>query len=447
MRRALWRAFFMTQREIAIEILKRLQESGHEAYFVGGCVRDELRGVNPQDYDVATSAHPDEVEALFTKTAGVGKSFGVILVLQDGWQFEVATFRTEAGYQDGRRPTKVQFSDAKTDASRRDFTVNGLFFDPMTDTVHDWTGGENDLRQCIVRTIGHPAERFAEDHLRLLRAVRFATQLDYEIEPATFSAIQNHASEIRNVSAERVRDELCKLFSPPHAARGLDLLLESGLLEHVLPELVAAIDCDQSSEFHPEGSVFNHIRLMLSLMPNDSPPQLPWTILLHDIAKPVTRSVEKDGRIHFYGHEKIGSEMAGQILKRLRFLNKDIEAIVQTTYYHMQFKDAKKMRRATLRRMLLRPNFDLELEQHRLDCLGSHGQLDIHHFLCEQRSLLEEKPLLLTPLVNGKDLLDLGIESGPLLGQLLEEIRNKQLSEEFTSREEVLIWIKEKTAF
>ena len=446
MRRALWRAFFMTQRENAIEILKRLQKAGYEAYFVGGCVRDELRGVNPQDYDIATSAHPDEVEALFPKTVGVGKSYGVILVLQDGWQFQVATFRSESGYLDGRRPTEIQFSDAKTDARRRDFTVNGLFLDPATDTLHDWTGGKTDLERGVIRTIGEPAERFAEDHLRLLRAIRFAAQLDYEIEPATFEAARTHASQIGNVSAERVRDELCKLFSPPHAARGLDLLLESGLLEYVLPELVATIDCAQSPEFHPEGSVFNHIRLVLSLMPTGSPPQLPWTILLHDIAKPVTRSVVKDGRIHFYGHEKIGSEMAGEILKRLRFLNMDIEAIVQTVYYHMQFKDAEKMSKATLRRMLLRPNFDLELEQHRLDCLGSHGQLDIHHFLCEQRALLEEQPLLLAPLVNGKDLLDLGIESGPLLGQLLEEIRDKQLSEEFTSREDVLLWVKEKTA-
>jgi len=436
----------MTQREIAIEILKHLQEAGHEAYFVGGCVRDELRGVDPLDFDIATCAHPSEVEALFPKTVGVGKSYGVILVLQGGWQFQVATFRSEGGYLDGRRPTEVRFSNAKTDARRRDFTVNGLFLDPLTDTLHDWTGGKNDLERRVIRTIGEPAERFAEDHLRLLRAIRFAAQLDYEIEPATFEAARTHASQIGNVSAERVRDELCKLFSPPHAARGLDLLLESGLLEYVLPELVATVDCAQSPEFHPEGSVFNHIRLVLSLMPVGCPPQLPWTILLHDIAKPVVRSVGKDGRIHFYGHEKIGSEMAREILIRLRFPNTDIKAIVQTVYYHMQFKDAQKMRKATLRRMLLRPNFDLELEQHRLDCLGSHGQLDIHHFLCEQWSLLEEQPLLLTPLVNGKDLLELGIESGPLLGQLLEEIRDKQLSEEFTNREDVLAWVKEKTA-
>ena len=443
--RAQRRAFFMTQREIAIEILKRLQQAGHEAFFVGGCVRDELRGVIPQDYDIATGAHPEQVQALFFKTVGVGKNYGVIIVLQDGWQFEIATFRAEDGYQDGRRPTEVQFSDAKTDASRRDFTVNGLFFDPVADTVHDWVEGQKDLKQGVIRTIGHPEERFAEDHLRLLRAIRFAAQLDYHIEPVTLAAVQAQAALIATISAERVRDELCKLFSPPHAARGLDLLLESGLLEHVLPELVATIDCDQSPDFHPEGSVFNHIRLMLSLMPKDASHLLPWTVLLHDIAKPQTSSVGEDGRIHFYAHEKIGAEMTENILRRLRFPRADIEAAAQTVCHHMQFKDAKKMRKATLRRMLLRSNFDLELEQHRLDCLGSHGKLDIYDFLCEQKLLLEEKPVLLAPLVNGKDLLDLGIESGPLMGKLLDEITDKQLSEEFSTREEALNWVKEKT--
>ena len=444
--RAQRRAFFMTQRKIAIEILKRLQQAGHESFFVGGCVRDLLRGVMPEDYDIATGARPEQVQSLFSKTIGVGKNYGVIIVLQDGEQFEVATFRDEDGYQDGRRPTEVLFSDAKTDASRRDFTVNGLFFDPVTGTVHDWVGGRKDLKQRIIRAIGQPKERFAEDHLRLLRAVRFAAQLDYHIEPVTLAAVQAQASLIGSVSAERVRDELCKLFSPPHAARGLDLLLESELLKHVLPELVATIDCDQSPDFHPEGSVFNHIRLMLSLMPKDVSHLLPWTVLLHDIAKPQTSSIGNDGRIHFFAHEKIGTEMTENILRRLRFPSVDIEAAAQIVCHHMQFKDAKKMRKATLRRMLLRPNFDLELEQHRLDCLGSHGKLEIYDFLCEQKLLFEEKPALLAPLVNGKDLLGLGIESGPLMGKLLDEIKDKQLSEEFSTREEALNWVKENTA-
>jgi len=436
----------MTQRKIAIEILKRLQQAGHESFFVGGCVRDQLRGVTPQDYDIATGAHPEQVQALFPNTVGVGKNYGVIIVLQGGGQFEVATFRVEDEYQDGRRPMEVLFSDAKKDASRRDFTVNGLFFDPVTDTVHDWVGGQKDLKQRIIRTIGQPEERFAEDHLRLLRAIRFAAQLDYHIEPVTLAAVQAQASLIGSVSAERVRDELCKLFSPPHAACGLDLLLESGLLKHVLPELAATIDCDQSPDFHPEGSVFNHIRLMLSLIPKDASPLLPWTVLLHDIAKPQTNSVANDGRIHFHGHEKIGAEMAEKILRRLHFPRVDIETVVQIVCHHMQFKDAKEMRKSTLRRMLLRSNFDLELEQHRLDCLGSHGKLDIYDFVCEQKLLFEKKPVLLSPLVNGKDLLDLGIKSGPLMGELLDEIKDKQLSEDFSTREEALNWVKEKTA-
>jgi len=436
----------MTKREAAIQILQCIQLAGHETYFVGGCVRDELRGVTPQDYDLATSARPDEVEALFPKTFEVGKRFGVILVLRDGWRFEVATFRSEEGYSDGRRPSKVQFTDAKTDASRRDFTVNGLFFDPLTDTVHDWVHGQSDLTGSILRAIGDPVERFAEDNLRLLRAVRFAAQLDYKIEPATFSAAQSQAPLIKNVSAERVRDELCKLFSPPHAARGLDLLLQSHILGHVLPELIPTIDCDQSPDFHPEGSVYNHIRLMLSIMPKDYHHLLPWTIILHDIAKPQTRSIGEDGRIQFYGHEKIGAKIAENILKRLRFPKADIEAVVQIIYHHMQFKDSEKMRKATLRRMLLRPNFDLELEHHRLDCLGSHGKLDVYAFLCEQRSLLEAKPVLLAPLVNGKDLIELGIEPGPFMGKLIREIRDKQLSEELSSSEEALAWVKEKAA-
>lgn len=434
----------MTPRDIALGILSRLQEAGHEAYLVGGCVRDELRGVAPQDYDVATSARPKEVEALFPKTHAVGKSFGVILVVEHGYTFEVATFRADSDYTDGRRPNAVTFSDAQTDASRRDFTVNGLFLDPLTDTVHDWVGGQEDLAQRRLRTIGNPAERFAEDHLRLLRAVRFAAQLDFEIEPATFAAVREMAGRITRVSAERIRDELLKLFRPPHAARGLDLLHESGLLAQVLPELLPTVTCDQSLDYHPEGTVYNHIRLMLSQLPAEAPAALPWTVLLHDIAKPVTQSVGEEGRIHFYGHEKIGAEIAQQILQRLRFPNAEIEAIVQTVRYHMQFKDAPKMRKATLRRMLMRPTFDLELEQHRLDCLGSHGLMDIYDFIREQQSVLQEKPLLLEPLISGRDLIELGIEPGPALGQLLDAVRDQQLAEVFCTREEALAWAKEK---
>lgn len=434
----------MTPRDIVLDLLRRLQEAGHEAYLVGGCVRDELRGMAPQDYDMATSARPEEVEALFPQTHAVGKSFGVILVLEHGHTFEVATFRAESDYTDGRRPNTVTFSDAQTDASRRDFTVNGLFMDPLTDTVHDWVGGQEDLAKRRLRTIGHPTERFNEDHLRLLRAVRLAAQLDFEIDPATFAAVRDMADHITRVSAERIRDELLKLFRPPYAARGLDLLRESGLLAQVLPELLPTVTCEQSPDYHPEGTVYDHIRLMLSKLPAEASVELPWTALLHDIAKPVTQSECEEGRIHFYGHEKIGADMAQQILQRLRFPNVEIEAIVQTVRYHMQFKDAPKMRKATLRRMLMRPTFELELDQHRLDCLGSHGLMDIYDFIREQQTVLQEKPLLLEPLISGRDLIELGIEPGPALGQLLDAVRDQQLAETFSTREEALAWAKEK---
>ena len=434
----------MTPRDIVLDLLRRLQEAGHEAYLVGGCVRDELRGMAPQDYDMATSARPEEVEALFPQTHAVGKSFGVILVVEHGHTFEVATFRAESDYTDGRRPNPVTFSDAQTDASRRDFTVNGLFMDPLTDRVHDWVGGQEDLAKRRLRTIGHPTERFNEDHLRLLRAVRLAAQLDFEIDPATFAAVRDMADHITRVSAERIRDELLKLFRPPYAARGLDLLRESGLLAQVLPELLPTVTCEQSPDYHPEGTVYDHIHLMLSKLPAEASAELPWTALLHDIAKPVTQSECEEGRIHFYGHEKIGADMAQQILQRLRFPNVKIEAIVQTVRYHMQFKDAPKMRKATLRRMLMRPTFELELEQHRLDCLGSHGLMDIYDFIREQQTMLQKKPLLLEPLISGRDLIELGIEPGPALGQLLDAVRDQQLGEAFSTREEALAWAKEK---
>jgi len=283
----------MSSRELSAEIVRRLQSAGFEAYWVGGCVRDLLLGREPVDYDVATSARPEQIEALFPHTVPVGKQFGVMLVLEHGHQFQVATFRAEADYADGRRPSRVQFSSAKADATRRDFTVNGLFFDPVQERLYDWVGGEADLRAKILRTIGNPAERFAEDHLRLLRAVRFAAQLGFEIERETFSALRANAAQIENVSAERIREELLRLFRAPYAARALELLRASGLLEPVLPELVPTITCDQSPEYHPEGTVFNHIRLMLEHLPPDAHESLPWAALLHDIAKPQTASRDR----------------------------------------------------------------------------------------------------------------------------------------------------------
>jgi len=432
-------------RDNAAQIARRLQDAGFAAYWVGGCVRDFLLKREPEDYDIATSAPPEQIEKLFKRTIAVGRKFGVIVVVEGKQQFQVATFRAEADYHDGRHPEHVSFGDAMADARRRDFTVNGLFYDPIHKKLHDQVGGEKDLRAKIVRTIGAPEERFAEDHLRLLRAVRFAAQLDFQIERHTFAALKANAHKIKAISAERVRDELIKLFRPPHAARGLELLRESGLLPEILPELAATVICEQSPDYHPEGTVFAHLCLMLQQLPAGTHFSLPWAVLLHDIAKPVTASRDATtGSIHFYEHEKIGADMAEQILERLRFPRKQIEEIVFAVRHHMQFKDAPQMRKSTLRRLLLRPTFALELELHRLDCLGSHRRLDVYNFLVKQAAELSRRPKIRPPLLTGKDLIVLGMRPGPKMGLLLNEIREKQLADELKSRTAARRWAKKR---
>jgi poly(A) polymerase len=408
-------------------------------------VRDFLLGRPPGDYDIVTSALPEQIEALFRRTLPVGRKFGVIVVVEHRQPFQVATFRAEADYQDGRRPGRVVFGDAMADARRRDFTVNGLFYDPVSRQLHDWVGGEADLRARIIRTIGAPAERFAEDHLRLLRAVRFAAQLDFTLEGDTFTALQAHAHKIKGISAERIREELLKLLRPPHASRALELLRQSGLLEQVLPEIAPTIACEQSPDFHPEGTVFNHLRLMLQHLPPDADAALPWAVLLHDVAKPVTASADPEtGGIHFYGHEKIGADMSAAILGRLKFPRKEIEAVANAVRYHMQFKDAMQMRKSTLRRLLMRPTFPLELELHRLDCLGSHGRLDVYDFLVAQAKELEQQPQIRPPLLKGDDLIALSMKPGPALGALLAEIREKQLQDELKTKAEARRWARDR---
>jgi poly(A) polymerase len=434
-------------REFAFQIVSRLQTAGHVAFWVGGCVRDQILGREPQDYDVATSAKPEEVEKLFSRTIPVGRQFGVVIVMEQGHEFQVATFRAEAEYQDGRRPGKVTFADAKADASRRDFTINGLFYDPVTKEIYDWFDGEADIRAKILRTIGTPEERFNEDHLRMLRAVRFAAQLGFEMDDATFGAIKKYASKIQGISAERIREELMKLFRSPHAARGLDLLRDSGLLQEVLPEIAAMITCEQSADFHPEGSVYNHVRLMLETLPADASETLPWAVLLHDVAKPVTATKDEiTGSIHFYGHEKVGAEMAETILDRLRFPRKQTEEIKTAVLHHMQFKDVRAMRKATLRRMMLRETFPLEMQLHRLDCLGSHRDLGHYQFMLEQEREFATQPQVRPPLLTGEDLKAMGIEPGPAMGKLLAELREHQLQDEITNADEAKEWVISKYA-
>jgi len=432
-------------RRTATEIVRTLHQAGFPAFWVGGCVRDVLLGRQPSDYDIVTSALPKQVEELFAHIVPVGRKFGVVVVVEGGHQFQVATFRSEADYRDGRHPEQVSFGDARADALRRDFTINGLLYDPVRETLHDWVGGQADLRARVIRAIGPPAQRFAEDHLRLLRAVRLAAQLEFDIEPVTLAAIQAGAPSIADISAERIRDELLKLFRPPHAGRGLELLRQSGLLEQVLPEIAATVSCEQSPDFHPEGTVFNHLRLMLAQMPPDAASSLPWAVLLHDVAKPLTASRDPEtGTLHFYGHERIGAEMAARILGRLRFPRRQIEDIVKAVRCHMQFKDAPQMRKSTLRRLLLRPTLPLELELHRLDCLGSNGRLEVYDFLAAQAKALERQPHIRPPLLKGGDLIALGMKPGPPMGALLAEIREKQLQDDLKTPAQARRWARQR---
>ncbi|SDT89838.1 poly(A) polymerase [Verrucomicrobium sp. GAS474] len=424
-------------------VVGRLQQAGHIAYFAGGCVRDRLLGRVPHDYDVATDAPPEKVQSLFPRTTGlVGKAFGVICVLERGCQVEVATFRQDLDYVDGRRPTGVRFVTAEEDAQRRDFTVNGLFCDPASDPaadrVIDYVGGQADLAKKLIRAIGEPRARFAEDKLRLLRAVRFAVTLGFEIEAKTWEAVREAAGEIAVVSPERIRDELDKIWTGPDPARGLDLLDQSGLLAVVLPELAALHGVEQPPQFHPEGDVFVHTRLMLSGLRN-APLPLALSVLFHDIGKPPTFAVDETGRIRFNGHESVGARMTEKVMKRLRYSNEALEAVVACVANHMAFKDVPNMRLSTLKRFLARPTFETEMELHRLDCTSSHGHLDIYRLLQEKLATLPAESIDPDPLVTGHDLMEAtGLTEGRRLGQLVRQIREAQLDGKIASKEEAL---------
>jgi putative nucleotidyltransferase with HDIG domain len=430
------------KKQTAAAIVRKLRAAGHEAYFVGGCVRDLVLKRKPYDFDIASSATPDQVEKLFAKTIAVGKAFGVIIVRDGGESFEVATFRQDLEYKDGRRPEGVKFSTAKEDALRRDFTVNGLFYDPTTREVLDWVGGRTDARRKLIRTIGKPLERFKEDKLRMLRAIRFAANLDFKIDPATLKAIQKMRKEITAVSAERVRDELIKLFTGPHPDKGLDWLDKSGLLPILLPEIEKLKGCEQPKEFHPEGDVFKHTRLMLKQLKKPSL-TLAFGSLLHDIGKPVTARTDKAGRIRFNGHDLVGARMAEKVLDRLKFSNDEKEDIKACVEWHMQFKDAPKMKPSTLKRMMQRRTFETELEQHRADCLASHGKLGIWRFLKKKIRTLSKEEIRPEPFVRGRDLIELGIPPGPHMGPLIKAAEEKQLNGEWQTRDEALAWVRQ----
>lgn len=428
--------------ETARRIAQRLRERGYIAYFAGGCVRDMARGLPPKDYDIATSARPEEVQAIFPRTYAVGAHFGVVVVVENGMNFEVATFRSDDAYIDGRRPSAVHFSSPEEDAQRRDFTINGMFFDPARDEIIDFVGGKEDLERNLVRAIGEPTRRFAEDRLRLLRAVRFATVLEFEIEANTWEALVANADWIMQISAERIRDELVKILGSPQRVRGWDLLDRSGLLRAVLPEVEAMKGCDQPPQFHPEGDVFTHTRIMLEMLPPNASLPLVWSVILHDVAKPVTASVDETGRIRFNGHDRIGAEMTEQIMTRLRFSRAEIDATKEMVAQHMVFKDVPNMRTAKLKRFMARPTFEDELELHRVDCASSHAMLDNYEFLLKQREEFANEPIIPPPLVRGDDLIAMGLKPGPKFGEILDEVETRQLEGALRNREEALEWVK-----
>jgi len=421
---------------LAVSVAERLRAAGFAAYLTGGCVRDKLLHRAAKDFDVATSAPPDKLMNLFPGSGEVGAHFGVVLVRQGDLQVEVATFRSDLTYRDGRHPEGVRFeSDPKQDALRRDFTINALMLDPVTNEIHDFTGGRADLAAKMIRAIGDPERRFREDHLRLLRAVRFAARLGFEIEPVTFAAIREFAPLIHSVSAERVRDEIARILTEGGARRGFELLDATGLLTEVLPEVAALKGVAQPPEFHPEGDVWTHTLMMLDGLCNPSI-TLALGVLLHDVGKPATFRVAE--RIRFDGHVEKGIEIAHALLNRLRFPHQVIETVEALIGNHMKFMEVARMRESTLKRFMRQPDFEEHMELHRLDCLSSHGGLDNYEFVRRKQEEVPPEELKPAPLVSGRELIAAGYQPGPMFGTVLAEIEDAQLEGRISTAEEAM---------
>jgi poly(A) polymerase len=441
---------------MANSICETLRRNGYQALLVGGCVRDLLLGREPADYDVTTDATPEQVMALFPESIAVGAQFGVILIARDGMKVEVATFRSDVGYSDGRHPDRVIYSKTpQEDVQRRDFTINGLLMRHDSGELLDYVGGQADVEAKVIRAIGEPDRRFTEDKLRMMRAVRFAARFGFEIEAETFRAIRKHARTIELprfqtdfplavtptrtwVSAERIREELTKMLTEGAARRAFELLEETGLLAHILPEIAAMKGVEQPPQFHPEGDVWIHTRMMLEGLPKDASPTLAWGILLHDVGKPPTfqSAVETGDRIRFNNHVQVGVRMAEAICKRLRFSNEDTEQILTLVDNHMRFGAVEEMRASTLKKFVRLPHFEEHLALHRLDCLSSHGNLDSYDFV--QRFLEVTPPEQVRPdrLLTGDDLQNLGFRPGPLFSQILQALEDGQLEGQIRTRED-----------
>ena len=424
------------RRQAATNIVRRLRDAGFAAYFVGGCVRDIVMGRVPKDYDVATSARPAQVVEMFPDSLTVGAQFGVVIVPREEGNVEVATFRSDGLYADGRHPVQVEYAkSAEEDVQRRDFTINGLLYDPMEDKVIDYVGGQADIRGRRIRTIGDPYKRFSEDRLRMLRAVRFAARFNFELDSAAADAIRERASEIRMVSAERIRDEILKILTEGRARRGFELLDESGLLAQVPPEVKAMQGVQQPPEFHPEGDVWVHTLLMLEGLRAPSR-TLALGVLLHDVGKPPTFTVRE--RIRFDNHVEVGAKMAEEIAHRLRLATREKERVAELVRHHLRFKDFPRMRRSTQLRFLRMEGFAEHLELHRLDCLASHGDLTTFEMA---RRMLEQTPAEVikpTPLLRGGDLIERGYTPGPAFKQILQTVEDAQLEGRIQTREDAM---------
>jgi putative nucleotidyltransferase with HDIG domain len=422
---------------LAIEIIKSLRAHNHQAFLVGGCVRDRFWGITPKDFDVSTDARPDQIVSLFPRAQLVGAKFGVVLVKHSSDVcVEVATFRSEGNYVDGRHPEDVRFeTDPVRDAQRRDFTINGLFEDPLAARLYDFVGGKADLQARVLRTIGLPDQRFEEDHLRLLRAVRFAARFQLTIDEQTMRGMQRFAPEICRVSAERIREELVRTLTEGGARYGFELLHLAGLLEYVLPEVKACQGVEQPPEFHPEGDVWKHILLMLESM-RDPSRTLAWGVLLHDIGKPPTFRVAE--RIRFDGHAEVGTEMARYRLEQLKASGEDVERVSSLVANHMRFKDVPHMRVSTLKRFLRTPHFEEHLELHRLDCLASNGRTDVYDFVRSKLAEFNTEQLRPPRLLTGDDLIQAGYVPGPSFKRAIELTETAQLEGEIETREQAL---------
>jgi len=446
------------QKQSALKIVRTLQEKGHIAFFAGGCVRDQLLGRTPKDYDVATDAFPEEVETIFPKTLPLGKAFGVIAVIDNKEVIEVATFREEIGTLNGRHPETIMFSAAEEDALRRDFTINGIFYDPIADKLYDYVHGQQDLKRKIITAIGNPAERFEEDHLRMLRAVRFAYTLDFQLDPATADAIRTMAPLVKKISIERIETEFSRtLTESDRPGDALRTLLQLNLLEQIIPELLPLVGQKQPPQFHPEGDVFEHTVLMLNIMgqqketllqnPKYTPRELAYAALLHDVGKPPTAKMGTDQqgnpRIRFDGHDKTSAKMAEEILTRLKLPTREKKNIIHAIHGHMRFLNVKQMRKATLRKFIGSNTYELEMALHKLDCLGSHELMDHYTFVRDFQEKMRHEPILPEPWIRGTDLIKLGIPPGKQIGTLLKQAYDAQIENQFPNRDALLHWIKQ----